>query len=88
MMRHHAAFHAERARLEHPARGAEAERVGVHVGDVLIEYDGQPVDWLDSLPAAIAAAKQERAKLVLIREGEPLELEVKVGRLGIVMDMM
>ncbi len=59
-----------------------AEAAGIQVGDVVVEYDGEPVADSASLPPLVGATKPgERVKAKVIREGRTKTLTVEVGEL-------
>ncbi|MBK7948574.1 MAG: DegQ family serine endoprotease [Deltaproteobacteria bacterium] len=59
-----------------------AADAGIERGDVIVEFDGQPIgEWRD-LPIVVAQARVEKeAKVVVMRDGKRKELRVQVGRL-------
>jgi serine protease Do len=61
-------------------RGSPADRAGIQVGDVILEWNGEKV--LDSLelPRMVAASEiGKTAKVVVLRDGKTITLEVTVG---------
>lgn len=62
-------------------KGSPAEKAGLKEGDVIIEFNGIPVEDAGSFKARVASTKPgTRVKLVVIRDGERKELEVEVGK--------
>jgi serine protease Do len=62
--------------------GSPAMKAGVKPGDVITAYDGRPVGRSEDLPRAVADTRVGReVPLTVVREGKPLTLTVKVGRL-------
>jgi serine protease Do len=62
--------------------GGPADEAGIQRGDVIIEFNGQPVDEMDALPRLVAAAPVgSSAKVKVLRKGEEKELEVGLGEL-------
>jgi serine protease Do len=60
--------------------GSPAERAGVRSGDILIEYNGRPVNSYKDLSLAVAETKVgASSKLKLLRQGQEVALDVKVG---------
>jgi S1-C subfamily serine protease len=59
--------------------GGPAEAAGVLVGDLLIELDGEPVTGPDGLRAALGDRPGKSVKLVLVRGGAKLDLDVTLG---------
>jgi len=59
-----------------------AEKAGIKPGDVIVEFDGQPVNKLSDLPRIVARAPVGKSvKVVVIRKGEKQEIGVTLGRL-------
>jgi serine protease Do len=59
-----------------------AEKAGLKAGDVIISYNGREVSQMTMLPAMVANTKVgEKAKLVLIRDGEKQNITVEIGML-------
>jgi serine protease Do len=60
-----------------PARAA-----GLKPGDVIVSYEGKPIDSASELPLAVGATVPgARAKIEVIREGKPKTLQLNVGTL-------
>jgi len=60
--------------------GQPADRAGVHMGDVVIAINGQPVDAVSALQARVAQFQPgETVRLGLVRYGEPVQVNVKLG---------
>ena len=56
-----------------------AAKAGFEIGDVVIKWNGEPVDTPGMLsPMVAATAIGSKAQALVIREGEPVELEVAV----------
>ncbi len=62
--------------------GTPAAEGGIERGDVIVEFDGQPIgEWRD-LPIVVAQAEVEKkARVVVLRDGKRKQLHVKIGRL-------
>ncbi len=59
-----------------------AMKAGLKRGDVIVEYDGQPVTKVDELPRMVAGTPVGRAvNLGIVRDGKPVRLTVNVARL-------
>lgn len=66
--------------------GSSAAAAGVQVGDYLASYHGMPVDSVEQLSAAKAAATEaglEMAKIVIYRGAERMDLEMATGQMGV-----
>jgi serine protease Do len=61
-------------------RGGPADEAGLKEGDVILAFDGQPVDSAGQLPAAVAATKPGRkVELQVWREGASRKIDVTLG---------
>jgi len=59
-----------------------AAAAGLQPSDVILTFDGQPIDNMRSLPRAVAAtAIGKSVDVALLRKGQPMDLTVTVGRL-------
>jgi serine protease Do len=59
-----------------------AATAGIRPSDVILKFDGQPVENMRSLPRAVASTPIGRAVPVeLLRKGETVDVNVTVGRL-------
>ncbi|MEM7207081.1 MAG: DegQ family serine endoprotease [Pseudomonadota bacterium] len=59
-----------------------AENSELKVGDIIIEFNGDPVERSSSLPPLVGrAAVDEYAKVIVMRDGERVRLSVKIGEL-------
>jgi serine protease Do len=59
-----------------------AASAGIQPSDVILKFDGQPIDNMRSLPRAVAATAIGKSVAVeLLRKGETVDLTVTVGRL-------
>src|SRR6478735_686932 len=56
--------------------GGPAESAGVLLGDVLLSFDGEPVESIGDLKAALEERAQRAVALRVLRAGTPLELSV------------
>jgi hypothetical protein len=58
-----------------------ADLAGLKEGDIIVEFDGKPVRTAEGLGGYIAFAKPaSTVKLIVYREGQRIELPVKMGR--------
>lgn len=59
-----------------------AQKAGIKVGDVILEFDGKPVPQMRKLPRIVAETDVDKpVKVVLWRDGKKLSVKVSVGRL-------
>jgi serine protease Do len=59
-----------------------AAAAGLQPSDVILTFDGQPIENMRSLPRAVAATSIGKSVAVeLLRKGRPMDLTVTVGRL-------
>ncbi|MGE0233351.1 MAG: Do family serine endopeptidase [Flavobacteriaceae bacterium] len=62
--------------------GGPAEEAGLQRGDVILEFDGRPVESMRSLPRMVANTQIGKdVEVVVLRQGERKTLSVKLGRL-------
>jgi len=60
-----------------------AAAAGIKSGDVIISFDGKPVDSSHQLPALVAEAKAGSTQsVIVVRNGKQLELKIKVAALS------
>ena len=61
--------------------GMSAQRRGVRVGDVIREFDGQPVaNAAELTPLVLAKKPLARVELAIERDGKLIKIEVRLGR--------
>lgn len=59
-----------------------ADDAGIEHGDVIIEFDGKPIDVMNDLPRAVASTRVGRkVDVVVLREGKRKELEAKIAKM-------
>ena len=59
-----------------------AAEAGVQRGDVIVEFNGEPVDEMDELPKLVAAAPVgSKARIKVVRKGKEKSLSVQLGEL-------
>jgi serine protease Do len=64
------------------SKDSPAERAGLNRGDVIISFDGEKVDKMNSLPPMVAGTPiGKEVEIVVIRKAEEEKLTVKIGEL-------
>ncbi|HEY7321002.1 MAG TPA: DegQ family serine endoprotease [Candidatus Binatia bacterium] len=64
------------------AAGGPAEKAGIKVGDVIIEYNGQPIKHSSELPIAVASTPVGKSVPVkVLRDNKTIQLSVRVEQL-------
>lgn len=59
-----------------------AEKAGIKRGDIIVSFNGKAIKEMDSLPKLVGATEVgKKAKVGIIRDGKPLEVEVVIGEL-------
>ncbi len=59
-----------------------AAAAGIEPSDVILKFDGQPIDTMRSLPRAVAATKIGKSVAVeVVRKGQAMALNATIGRL-------
>jgi len=62
--------------------GGAAEAGGILRGDVIIKFNGKEIDEMNELPRVVAATPVGKGvEVVILREGKPMTLQLKVGEL-------
>ncbi len=62
--------------------GGPAEKAGIQIGDIIVEFNGQTIETSSELPPRVGMTPiDEKSKVKIIRQGEKQEISVKVGLL-------
>jgi len=62
--------------------GSPAEKSGIQIGDIITDFNGQPVDKSSDLPPMVGMTPiNDKAELKIIRQGETKTIEFKIGLL-------
>lgn len=63
-------------------KGSPAEKGGLKAGDVILKFDGKEVANMRALPRIVARTAHGKTVTVdVVRKGEPVALQIEVGRL-------
>ncbi len=74
---------ATRAKIARVLPGRAAEKAGLKAGDVVLRFDGKPVEDFSQLQDLVQASRVgATVKVVVERDGKPLELDLVVENLG------
>jgi len=73
---------AEGALVAGVTKDGPAEDAGIQPGDIIVEFDGHPVESMPELPRLVAdEAIGKEVNVVVLRKGERQEIAVTLGRL-------
>ena len=73
---------AQGALVANVSKDGPAEKAGIKVGDVIVEFDGSQVDDSSDLPRIVARTPVEKkVKIKVIRDQKDISLTVAVGKL-------
>lgn len=73
---------AEGALVAGVTKDGPAEAAGIQAGDVIVEFNGNPVESMPELPRMVAdEAIGKEVKVIVLRKGERQEILVTLGRL-------
>ena len=62
--------------------GGPAEKAGIQIGDIIVDFDGHIIETSGELPPIVGMTPvDEKANIKIIRQGDKEELTVKVGLL-------
>ena len=62
--------------------GGPAEKAGVRIGDIVVEFDGQPINESADLPHIVGLVKPgTHSAMKVIRDGKKTDLRITVGEL-------
>jgi serine protease Do len=61
-----------------------ADEAGLKAGDIIIEYEGEEIDYSSELPHLVGRTKVgDKAKLTVMRDGDEEQIKVKIGELPV-----
>jgi len=62
--------------------GSPAERAKLEVGDVIVEFDGEPIEEWNELPRVVAGTRVDKdVDLVVVRDGKRKTVSLNVGKM-------
>lgn len=62
--------------------GSPAEKAGIKTGDIILEFNGAPIEQATALPPIVGQVKAgDSAKVIVLRDGRRQVLTVKIGDL-------
>jgi len=62
--------------------GSPAERAKLQVGDVIVEFDGEPIEEWNELPRVVAGTSVDKSvELVVVRAGKRKTVSLSVGKM-------
>jgi serine protease Do len=63
-------------------KDSPAEKAGLKVGDIIVEFDGKQVHEMNSLPRYVASTPVgKKVKVKILRNGKPMEISATIERL-------
>ncbi len=61
--------------------GGPADDAGIQRGDVIVEFEGEPIEEMEELPRVVAGTPVgTKGKLIVLRDGKRKKLDVEVGK--------
>jgi serine protease Do len=73
---------SEGALVSDVAEGGPAEKAGIKRGDIITSFNGKHIKDNETLPRLVGATEiGKKAKVSIIRDGKPMEVEVVIGEL-------
>lgn len=70
------------ALIAHVEKDTPAEKAGLQAGDIILEYDGKPINDSNELPRLVAVTPiEKKVRMVIHRDGKNQDVFVVVGKL-------
>ena len=74
---------AKGALISNVSKDSPAEKAGLKRGDIILSFAGAPIETVNDLPRLVAAMQVgKNVKMDVFRDGKPMTITVKVGRLN------
>jgi serine protease Do len=64
-------------------KDSPADKAGLQRGDILLVYDGEPIEELNDLPRLVAATPVDKnVKVQIFRDGKKRQVKIKIGKMA------
>lgn len=74
----------EVVRVNRVIEDSQAESLDIRAGDIIVEYDGEPIQQPAELIRAVKAlTDRDRVQMMVVRDGTPIPYELKGGFIGV-----
>ncbi len=74
----------EVVRVNRVIEDSQAESLDIRTGDLIVEYDGEPIqEPADLIRAVKALADRNQVQMLVVRDGTPIPYELKGGFIGV-----
>ncbi len=74
----------EVVRVNRVIEDSQAESLDIRTGDLIVEYDGEPIqEPADLIRGVKALADRNQVQMLVVRDGTPIPYELKGGFIGV-----